>query len=311
MHAHTPPAAAIPADGALPGLVPAPGGSHAAHGSGVHAARPARTITPRSPDLGFDAVPRYWMARSALATQISNGVNLLFPAGERFFVRSVRHYLDQLDDDALRAQVKGFFGQEGRHARAHERQFEALRAQGYDVDGFLAFYEPLLARIEAMAPAELRLSVTVALEHYTAIMAHGALTDPQLAEAMHPAMARLLKWHAAEEIEHKSVAFDVLAAVNPSYRLRLAGMGVATLGLAAFWIGSTSYLLLQDQRAGRSLRGHDVAVMQTRERSIVRDVFAAGLRAYLRRDFHPNEVDDYALAAQFLAESGIDEPAAA
>ena len=51
--------------------------------------------------------------------------------------------------------------------------------------------------------------------------------------------------------------------------------------------------------------------MQTRERSIVRDVFAAGLRAYLRRDFHPNEVDDYALAAQFLAESGIDEPAAA
>jgi predicted metal-dependent hydrolase len=275
------------------------------------AAAPARTITPRSPELDFDAVPRYWVAQSALATHLSNGVNMLFPAGERFFVRSVRHYLDRLDDEALRAQVKAFFGQEGRHARAHERQFDVLRAQGYDVDGFLAFYEPLLARIEAMAPAELRLSVTVALEHYTAIMAHGALTDPQLAEAMHPAMARLLQWHAAEEIEHKSVAFDVLARVNPSYGLRLAGMGVATLGLAAFWIGSTSYLLLQDKRAGRPLRAHDVTVMQKRERSIVRDVFATGIRAYLRRDFHPNEVDDYALAAEFLVDSGIDEPPAA
>jgi hypothetical protein len=51
--------------------------------------------------------------------------------------------------------------------------------------------------------------------------------------------------------------------------------------------------------------------MQKRERSIVRDVFAAGIRAYLRRDFHPNEVDDYALAAEFLVDAGIDEPAAA
>ena len=266
-----------------------------------------RTITPRSPALDFSSVPRYWMAESALATHIANGVNLLFPAGERFFVRSVRHYLEQIDDDALRAQVKAFFGQEGRHARAHERQFDVLREQGYDVDGFLRFYEPLLARIEKMAPPELRLSATVALEHYTAIMAHGALTDPQMTAAMFPAMARLLQWHAAEEIEHKSVAFDVLAAVNPSYRLRLAGIGVATLALAGFWMGSTAHLLLQDRRAGRPIRKHDVAVMKARKRNISRDVFAAGLRAYLRRDFHPNDVDDYALAQEFLREAGMEE----
>jgi predicted metal-dependent hydrolase len=70
-------------------------------------------------------------------------------------------------------------------------------------------------------------------------------------------------------------------------------------------MSATTHLLLQDRRAGRKVRRHDVAVMRERKRSIVRDVFAAGLRAYVRRDFHPNEVDDYALAEGFLAEAGM------
>ena len=62
----------------------------------------ARPIRPRSPRFDFREVPRHWLASSGLATHIANGANLLFPSGERFFVRSVRHYLPQLDDPTLR-----------------------------------------------------------------------------------------------------------------------------------------------------------------------------------------------------------------
>ena len=72
---------------------------------------------PRTPRLGFADVPKRWFGGSIAATQVANGVNLLFPAGERFFVRSVKHYLDELDDPELVAQVRGFFGQEGRQGR--------------------------------------------------------------------------------------------------------------------------------------------------------------------------------------------------
>src|SRR4051794_7855651 len=97
----------------------------------------ARTITPRNPDLGFDAsIPRHWFGGNAFATHLVNGVNLPFPAGERFFVRSVRRYVAELDDPALVEQARGFFGQEGRHAQAHERFFEVLEAQGYPVHRF-------------------------------------------------------------------------------------------------------------------------------------------------------------------------------
>ena len=63
----------------------------------------------RSPGVDVSGVPRHWFGGNVVATHVANGVNLLFPAGERFFVRSVHHYLDRIDDEHLRARVKGFF----------------------------------------------------------------------------------------------------------------------------------------------------------------------------------------------------------
>ncbi|MBA2543668.1 MAG: metal-dependent hydrolase, partial [Deltaproteobacteria bacterium] len=50
-------------------------------------------IVPRDLDVDFAAVPRAWVGGSPAATAISNGINLLFPHGERFFVRSVKRYV--------------------------------------------------------------------------------------------------------------------------------------------------------------------------------------------------------------------------
>src|SRR5687767_14902222 len=99
-------------------------------------------ITPRNPAFDFSAVPRRWFGGLALPTHLSNGVNLLFPLGERFFVRSVRYFEQAIaDDPALLAAVRGFYGQEGRHSQAHERLFSTLRAQGFEIDTFLRFYK--------------------------------------------------------------------------------------------------------------------------------------------------------------------------
>lgn len=264
--------------------------------------RPA--IKPRDPGLDFDeTVPRHWFGGSALATHIANGVNLLFPAGERFFVRSVHHYLDKLDDPELRAQVKGFFAQEGRHARTHERFFERLEEQGYEIKPFLRVYEKIAYGIlEPAFPPAFRLAVTAAAEHFTAIMAENALRERFLDRA-HPALRDLLFWHAAEEIEHRAVAFDVLGKVAPSYALRVAGMALAASTLAAFWIAGTLVLLDQDRRRGDvDLRAE---LRKLREHPIGQRVFLRGIKSYLRRDFHPLEAEIDALARQWLEAKGM------
>jgi predicted metal-dependent hydrolase len=264
-------------------------------------------IEPRKVAFDYGAgVPRYWLADSVVATHIANAVNMLFPAGERFFVRSVRRFLPQVDDPVLREQALGFFGQEGRHAREHDRQILSLEAQGIEVRPFLDFYERVaFGLVEPLVSPELRLAVTAALEHYTAIMADNAFEYGLLDQA-HPTMRGLLLWHAAEEIEHKAVAFDVLQRVAPGYGLRVGGMAVATVGLGVFWAIAFAWLMRQEE--GSVIDHLRAFVRAQRVNPIAQRVFLRGLREYLRPDFHPWDSDNLARAQAHL--SGVAEEAA-
>jgi len=264
-----------------------------------------RPVTPRKVRFPFDpdVVPKRWLADNIVVTQIVNGVSLLFPAGERFFVRSVKRYLDRVDDPELREQIRGFFGQEGRHAHEHERHAEMLEAQGYELRAFLADFERSLKWLETRFPESLSLAGTAAAEHYTAIMAEDAFSDGAFLNDAHPVMRELLLWHAAEEIEHKAVAFDVLASEEPSYALRMAGLFMATVVLGYWWQRATRMLLKQDGLSGRDALRELAKLGDVGERrGILRHVFLRGIREYMRRDFHPWDNDNMALVEGFLAE---------
>jgi predicted metal-dependent hydrolase len=263
---------------------------------------------PRKLDADFADVPRHWVAGNPVATAISNGINMLFPHGERFFVRSVHYYLDVIEDPELRAQVKAFFKQEGLHASAHDDFNAALRRHGFKIDRFLDVYQRLVTWLEGRLPPKLSLAATAAAEHYTAILAEGAFTRGAL-DALHPAAQLLLAWHAAEEIEHKAVAFDVLQEIDPSYGLRMAGLAVSTVMLGALWAAATTMLLRQEKlglretlRQLRTMRQND---------PIIRRVFVAGIRQYIRRQFHPRDNANENLAAQWFAARGYQMPEAA
>ena len=265
------------------------------------------SIVPRDLDVDFAQVPRHWMANNATATAIANGVNLLFPHGERFFVRSVKHFLGDIDDPALRAAIKGFFGQEGRHAHAHDEFNDILRAQGVEIDRFLGQYKRISSWIEARVSPKLNLAITAAAEHFTAILAEGAFRQNVLDKAA-PEMRALLAWHAAEEIEHKAVAFDVLQAVDPSYALRIAGLVLGTAILGGFWAWG-AIMLLGQERVGALGAWRQLGRLPDRD-PIVRRVFARGIRQYLSRDFHPSQNATEHVAAEWMAARGMALPGA-
>jgi predicted metal-dependent hydrolase len=262
----------------------------------------------RNPGAKLEGVPRHWFGGNMVATHIANGVNLLFPAGERFFVRAVKHYQAELEDENLQARVRGFFGQEGRHAKEHDVFNRILEEQGYDVDRFLALYEKIAyGLIEKAAPPHIRLAATAACEHFTAILAENALRMRFL-DIADSRMRALLLWHAAEEIEHRDVAYDVLMAVDPRYSTRAIGMAIGSMCLAGFWLAGTLHLLEQERKTNglgviakhfRDLRSH------RRQFGKRKPVFVPGIREYLKRDFHPskNAIDD--LASAYLAQAGL------
>ena len=265
------------------------------------AERPVPTV--RRMDFTFDGVPRHWFGGNAFATHMSNGLHLLFPDGERFFVRSVRHYLPQLRDPALRASVEAFFGQEGSHAREHQRTYALLASHGLDVHRFLRAYRKVAFELlEPRFPPSVRLAVTAACEHFTAMFAHSALTSTDL-DPVHPAIRELLLWHAAEEIEHKSVAFDVFEEVDGRYSVRALGMGMAFVILSALWTAGTVSMLRQDPEV-------TVARLIDDHRKMRADGKLGSLRMvrmlveYLQPGFHPDALDDYELARTHLRDMG-------
>lgn len=259
------------------------------------------TLKARDPDLKFETtIPRHWLAKSPIATQLANSLNLLFPLGERFFVRSVRHYMNQIDDPKLLADIRGFMGQEGRHASEHQRFFEVLRAQGYDIDTFLKAYEALAYRfLERVFGPKMRLSTTAACEHFTAMFAERALREDFVRNEADPALRDLLLWHAAEEIEHKSVAFDVLQKVDSSYALRMAGLLLATATLTGFWMTGTAMLLMQEEK-GSAPKMLQHFIHGVKNRRLGRGDMLKAFADYMRPGFHPNDNDNFYLAKGYL-----------
>lgn len=195
--------------------------------------------------------------------------------GERFLIRAVHHYADRIDDARLRADLRGLFGQEARHASAHEKWFCALRAHGFEIDRFLARYDAAIARLYRLAPAALRLAMTAAIEHVTATVADDILRSGVL-DQLDPAMRHLFAWHAIEELEHKAVAFDVLAHVHPSYALRIAGFV-----LAAAWFGGFSLLAMRHlvHQEGLTVRAARRQVQALREAGRLQSGIKRGARA--------------------------------
>lgn len=255
----------------------------------------------RTMDFDFSDVPRRWFYDSTVVSHIANGLHLVFPAGERFFVRSVRHFLPQLDDRELRGRVRAFAGQEASHGHEHQRAFEMLESQGFEIRRWLERYESLaFALLEPRVPPALRLATTAALEHFTATLAAQALSTDFLDHA-HPVMRDLLRWHAAEEIEHKSVAYDVLQAVDDRYVVRVAGMAMAVVLLLGFWRSATAMLLAQEDITKAEIAAER---WRARARGQNKRFVLDAVAQYLRRDFHPDQVDDDRLARDYLESIG-------
>ncbi len=101
----------------------------------------------------------------------------------------------------------------------------------------------------------------------------------------------------------------MLQQIDDSYALRIAGLIYATVMLSTFWAWATAMLLRQEKLG---LRGTLRELRKMRaDDPIIQRVFIAGIRQYIRRDFHPRDNDNEHIAAQWFAARGLPFPEAA
>jgi hypothetical protein len=248
-------------------------------------------------------LPKHYAADGDLiGSHLAAGLSAVFPDGEDFFVRSVRHFRDQITDPALKRQVAGFIGQEAVHGREHRVFNDRLDQLGYPVKRFEHLTRVGLEFRERVAPAKANLAATAALEHFTATLAELVLTNEEVRRLFgHEAVRDLFVWHALEESEHKAVAFDVYKAVGGTERMRVWTMNFLRFG---FVVGMTLQVvisMLGDRETYR--RGKLRQSWRRFKRSpIMRRELWDQLRDYNRPDFHPDDSDTNALVEQWRVE---------
>ena len=274
---------------------------------------PDLTIHPR--DIAFgraSAPPRWWLGGDPIATAFFNALSASFPQGERFFMDAVRPYRD-IADSKLGGQIAAFTAQEAVHSREHLVFNNKLAAQGYDfsrVDTYLKSrfdFGRKLPRIN-------QLCATIALEHFTAILAHALLSQGDDLASAPPELKRMWHWHAIEEIEHKAVAFDTYLAatqrLSPLRRWWTRCFAMVTITIMFFQFIGFGVREIFRHDGNNNFKSWWAMLRYLWVRPGIMRRAAPHYFAYYKPGFHPWRVDDRALIADVEVMLAADHAAA-
>ena len=258
------------------------------------------TITPRDRRFGRGAaIRRWWLNDDPIATAFYNALSVTFPKGEGYFVDSVRQFREGTPAK-LRGEINAFIKQEVIHTREHVAFNRHVVDQGYDVAPLNRDVDAALALTKGRPPIA-SLAATTALEHFTAMLAHELIADPRHLAGGDPQATALWRWHAAEEIEHKGVAYDTWLHATRERRWRIKSL-VMLITTWRFFTGRTRgilELLRQDGLGGPRIWAR-LAWYAFGNPGMARKISGVWL-GYFLPGFHPWKHDDRALIG--LAES--------
>jgi hypothetical protein len=259
--------------------------------------------------------PLHWVPGDPFSTHMINVLHLLLPAGERWFVDVVNEAAPMVADPELRRAIHPFVQQEVWHARAHAIVLEQLAEAGINSQPYVDKLDSWFSRIGSPKPdwpqvlqrwwLYRRLADVAALEHFTAVLGQWVIQNRGLDYAgADPVMLDLLRWHGAEEVEHRALVFDVYEELCGSYALRALAMAFSGPALLSWWLAGVRFLMAEDPMIDATPRWRDWlrAARQYRVPGPWSLLVTTPLR-YLRRHHHPEGEASTDMAMQYLAQS--------
>ncbi|MBA0045886.1 metal-dependent hydrolase [Mycobacterium sp. NPDC050853] len=253
-----------------------------------------RPITTRRIKFRYPtgSLNRHYVQGDLVMSHLIAMLSAVFPEGEDYFIRSVKHFSGEITDPVLKKQVAGFIGQEVTHGREHRELNDRLQQMGYPtalVDRMTRRGMNLYTRY--LSP-RFNLAMTAALEHYTATLAETLLTDQRAQDLLGDSEVRsMLLWHALEESEHRAVAFDVYRMVGGTERMRAWAMRLITTVFICGTFLDTMMSLGLDRAAYHPVRLFK-SIAELRHSPFASRAMLDRIRAYNRPGFHPDEFDN-------------------
>ncbi|MGU3651481.1 metal-dependent hydrolase [Mycolicibacterium sp. A43C] len=274
-------------------------------------------MKPRDVRWNWEGIPLHYFASDAFITHWANGMNMLLPEGEVFFVDVFRQALPLIEDDEVRADVIGFIGQEATHSAAHQSLLDHIARAGIDVGPCVDQIQWMFRRLLgdrhlrgrwARSWLVERVAIIAALEHFTSYLGVWGLNAHAWDDTLEPRVLDLFRWHLAEEVEHRHVAFDLFTHLDGGYVRRIRTWLLAAPVLAIMWTRGTRYLMRVDPHIPDEKRRIPLRR--------VRQAYRAGLMPspwsltkmfleYFRPSYHPSHYGSTSQAVAYLASSPV------
>ena len=281
-------------------------------------------IKARHVKFDFSDTPITWVPNDPGSTHIINTLNLLFPEGELWFCRVYNKALPLITDARLRDEAEGFLRQEAVHSRSHGGVLKHYYDRhGIDTKPFTQKLNRLFTRVLGEQPLGLKightrfwlrqqLAVIASLEHFFGYLGNWVLNAHGLDEGKaDPTMVDLLRWHGAEEVEHRTVAFDIYRHLGGTYPERCVHMAFVILLLLYYITTGAKFMYRRDPAAGR-YPGFVLAWWQGSRRGHLPSfwkVIGAALR-YFKPSYTPHHEGSTEQALAYLARSPAAQAAA-
>jgi hypothetical protein len=287
-------------------------------GAGFHERRDHERLVLEARDVEFDwaKLPFHYVPGEPFTTHVLNVLHLLLPAGEEFFVDVFKQILPLIKDDQLRLDVQGFIGQEAMHSQTHSGVLDYFAANDIDLTPFTDQINWLFGKMLGDRPRWSlrrrhswlleRVSIVAAIEHYTAILGEWILDSPQHdVIGTDPVMLDMLRWHGAEEVEHKAVAFDVMKHLQASYWRQVRTQLVVTPMMLLMWVRGVRFMYAVDPHLPAGAKPHWWNYFNAARRGLVPGPlrFVRVIGAYYLPRFHPSQLGGIERAVDYLAVS--------
>lgn len=282
-------------------------------------------IKSRNFNRYWGGVPLVWIPQQKFASFVLNVTHIVLPPGELWFCRLFNQALPLIRDDDLMEQVKGFVAQEGAHARSHREVLSLYEAQGWDfslskkrldrIFGQL-LGDKVLGRwiVEGSSQRRwlrMRIGMVAAIEHVTCVLGSWIIENQVLRQAGSNAlMLDLLLWHGAEEVEHRTVAFDLYGHLGGNNIGRMFWFLLAVCAVVLTWKRGTQVFIEQDNNGKLGCErkrygfGAYIAASRAGYLPTVGYLMRSFLR-YLRWSYHPANEGNPQHAAAVLSQMEV------
>jgi predicted metal-dependent hydrolase len=240
-------------------------------------------------DFDPSKAPKYCWDDNSWGSAFILTFSAFIPAGERFVIDAVREFRDQSKDPELRELVTGLIGQEAAHSRIHAEFNNMYDIKGLPINRLVKQSEKIYLKfLLPRLPKKTTLAIAAGIEHVTAVLAEGSFArNTEAINKMEGVTKDFLIWHLLEELEHKSVAFDLYEEIDGSYWHRVfAFLLIWSISIPFGYYSLTQILKTPGFSQGKhkNRQGRAYQMSMTKES-------ASQFLAYFRKDFHPDNVD--------------------